>query len=85
MAAEEKKRRADLIVVNDGGPDALEAAVGRPLEHARHVSGRSPATLRRGRPRPGLAARVAAGVAEVMSPGGRSRDPPFAVVFRSPG
>ncbi|MBV8076351.1 MAG: dephospho-CoA kinase [Planctomycetaceae bacterium] len=25
--AEEKKRRADLIVVNDGGPDALEAAV----------------------------------------------------------
>ena len=25
--AEEKKRRADLIVVNDGGSDALEAAV----------------------------------------------------------
>jgi dephospho-CoA kinase len=63
--AEEKKRRADLIVVNDGGPDALEAAVdglwstlitapalpGQP-PHAAQAWTRGPGPAARGQPSP---------------------------------
>ncbi len=54
--AEKKKRRADLIVINDGGPDALEAAVDglwRTIVTAPALPGHPPPP-----PRPGLAARV---------------------------